>query len=263
MESVKIHESERHLEALKKGLEVLDHIGRSPSCTATLTEIAAGLGVYKSRVIRLCGTLEFMGYLVHDRKARLYRLGPRLLSLGKAYERDNPLVTLIKPVLEYLHQHLQLTASFYILRGLKRVCIGKVTTRYGWDLTSEGQERELHYGSTGKIFLAFGPQELREEFFASPEPYTRLTPFTLTTAKEVWDEIVAVRQNGYASSREERVMGFAGLAVPVFDAEGALTGALSIAGDALNFTDERVSQWISVLLQQRDEIALGRANPKK
>ncbi len=241
-------ESGRHLESLMKGLEVLDCIERSPASAATLTEISTALGLYKSRAIRLCGTLEHMGYLIHDRQEKLYRLGPRLLSLGKAYEGTNPLILAVKPTLEALHKQLDATVSFYVLRGLKRVCVAKVTARYGWTNTLEGQERELHYGSTGKVFLAFGSQRLREEFFSSPEPYVRLTPFTMTSSKQVWDELHTVREKGYACSFEERVMGLAGLAAPVFEFGGDLVGALSVAGAKENFTAERMPLYIAPLL---------------
>ena len=61
-----------------------------------------------------------------------------------------------------------------------------------WQNTMEGEERELHYGSTGKVFLAFGSQKRRERFFSQEEPYTKLTPYTLTTAQQVWDEVEKV-----------------------------------------------------------------------
>lgn len=248
-------ESSRHLESLMKGLEVIDCIEQRPNAEATLTEIAEALGLYKSRVIRLCGTLLHMGYLVHDQQEKIYRLGPRLLSLGRAYERTNPLLLAVKPTLESLHHRLGATASFYILRGLRRICAAKVSSRQGWMRTSEGQERELHYGSAGKIFLAFGPQELRETFFSGSEPYTKLTPFTPITAKKVWEEVRKVREQGYAASCEERVMGFAGLAAPVFRSDGELVGALSVAGDAKDFNASRIAEMTPVLLEEAEALS--------
>lgn len=242
-------EAGRHQETLIKALEVLNCIELGPDSAMTLTEIATRVGLYKSRVMRLCGTLVHMGYLVHDRRGKLYRLGPRLLSLGKAYERNNPIVLTVRPALESLYAELKITSTFYILREMRRVCIAREGPPHIWKDTMEGEERELHYGSTGKIFLTFGNQDLRERFFAQEEPYTRLTPHTLTTAKEMWAEIAKIREKGYSESFEERVTGLAGLAAPVFRFDGELVGALSIAGTVRHFTAETISLHADRLLR--------------
>ena len=246
-------EAERHLESLIKGLEVLDCIERCPESAATLAEIAEKTGLYKSRIIRVCGTLEHMGYLIHDRREKVYRLGPRTFSLGRAYEYTNALILESKPFLETLHTQLKLTASFYILRGMKRVCISKVSTRHGWIHTMEGEERELHYGSTGRIFLAFGPEELQEKFFAQPEPYPKLTPQTPSTGRQVWEYVQETRKKGYAATFEERIMGQAGVAVPVYRA-GELAGALSVGGDVQDFSAERIPDYLALLRQEAEKL---------
>lgn len=248
-------EASRVLETLIRGLEVLDCVESGPDSAMTLTGIAECLGLYKSRVIRICGTLESMGYLVHDRKRKLYRLGPRVLSLGTAYARSNPIVLTVRPELEELYAELKITASFYILRDMHRVCIAREGPERVWQNTMEGEERELHYGSTGKVFLAFGSQKLRERFFSQEEPYTKLTPYTLTTAQQVWDEVEKVQEKGYAESFEERVMGLAGFAAPVFQFGGELVGALSVAGDRKHFTKKAMPVQIEHLIQTADNLS--------
>ncbi len=246
-------EASRVLETLIRGLEVLDCVESAPDSAMTLTGIAERLGLYKSRVIRICGTLESMGYLVHDRK--LYRLGPRVLSLGTAYARSNPIVLTVRPELEELYAELKITASFYILRDMRRVCVAREGPERVWQNTTEGEERELHYGSTGKVFLAFGSRELRERFFSQEEPYTKLTPYTLTAARQVWDEVEKVREKGYAESFEERVMGLAGLAAPVFRFDGDLAGALSVAGERKHFTKKTMPVQVEYLLRAADTLS--------
>ena len=255
MKDIKSNESGRHLESLMKGLEVLNCIERSSGSAMTLSEIADATGLYKSRVMRVCGTLEHMGYLIHDRQNKLYRLGSRLLSLGRAYERNNPLILTIKPSLDFLNSELNVTASFYILRGMHRVCVARVGVKREWEHTTEGEERELHYGSTGKVFLAFGPQSLRESFFSQEEPYTKLTPFTLTTSRQVWDEVRAVREKGYAESFEERVMGLAGLAAPVYQVGEELAGVVSVAGNIKDFGSEKVAVYVPFLLGEAGKLS--------
>ena len=248
-------EASRVLETLIRGLEVLDCVESAVDSAMTLTEIAERVGLYKSRVIRICGTLISMGYLVHDRNRKLYRLGPRVLSLGTAYARSNPIVLTVRPELETMYSDLKITASFYVLRNMRRVCVAREGPERTWQNTMEGEERELHYGSTGKIFLAFGERELRERFFSQEEPYTKLTPYTMTTARQVWDEVEKVRETGYAESFEERVIGLAGLAAPVFQFDGELVGALSVAGDRKYFTPKTIPGQVDRLLRGADNLS--------
>jgi DNA-binding IclR family transcriptional regulator len=215
------------------------------------------MGIYKSRVMRLCGTLEHMGYLLRDRRSGSYRLGMRLLSLGRAYERTNPLLSTIRPVLESLYERTGQSAFFYVLDGLKRVCIARVGDPRTFRLdTQEGIVRDLHYGSTGKVLLAFGSQDLREAFFARMEEYPRLTPHTITDPKVFWDELKEVREKGYARSSEERVLGAAGMAAPVFFHSGEPAGALAVAGDASVFTEEFLTEAVPILLEGARSLSL-------
>ncbi|GHV38405.1 hypothetical protein FACS1894187_17180 [Synergistales bacterium] len=105
----KPRESQKHVESLMKGLEVLDSLQGRPEMS--LTEIADALGIYKSRAMMLCGTLEHMGYVVYDGRERVFRLGPRVPGLARVYENTNPLLALVRPALERLGGMLWINTS--------------------------------------------------------------------------------------------------------------------------------------------------------
>jgi IclR family acetate operon transcriptional repressor len=61
-------------------------------------QLSERTGLYKSRILRLCGTLMAHGFLICMEGSN-YRLGPKLMMLGKIYERSNPLVFIARPIL--------------------------------------------------------------------------------------------------------------------------------------------------------------------
>ena len=58
----------------------------------------------------------------------------------------------------------------------------------------------------------------------------RTTPTSLVTPEELRTDMAMTRQQGYAFSDGDVAVGIAGIAVPVLDADGALAGAVAIAG---------------------------------
>ncbi len=174
----KSKESGKHLETLTRGLQILDCLQGRPELT--LTEIASELGLYKSRVMRLCGTLENMGYLIFDRQKRVYRLGPRVLSLGRVYENTNPFISMIRPSMEFLHDKLQRTVSFAVLHGMKQLCAYRIRESGSFVEPSAYEETALFIGAASRVLLAFAPSNVRDEFFSNEESYPALTANTIT-----------------------------------------------------------------------------------
>ena len=252
-ERKKSQESERHLETLMKGLEILDCLQGSPAMT--ITEIANELGIYKSRVMRLCGTLEHMGYVMFDERERVYRLGPRIMSLARVYESSNPLVPLLRPAMESLFEALGKTVSFAILHNKGQICAYRVSEEQNFKEPSIYQERTLHHGASGRVLLAFAPEHFRERFFAGDKSYPALTPRTITSPQKLWEEILKTQRTGYAITSDERVMGSIGIAAPVFQFSGVLVGSLSVSGKKDDFPEAFVRRALELLLEETSALS--------
>lgn len=220
-------ESERLNATLMAGLEILDYLENHAQ--ASLAELSRELTMNKSRLMRLCGTLEQLGYLIQRREDGCYVLGPRLLSLGRAFERYNPLIAIVRSQLKNLAAELNETVSFQVIRGTRRLCICSVEcshlSRYS---TPEGGEASFPYGASSKVLLAWGPPELRQQVLAQA-PYRRYTVCTPVTSEELTAAIELTRLQGYSISMEERTPETAAVAMPAFGRDGELLGAISVA----------------------------------
>jgi len=242
----KVKESTRQVEAVLKALDVLDCFQVQP--ILQLKKISELTGMNKSRIIRLCGTLVAKGYLVYDAESHHYRLGSRILSLSKVYERSNDLISLARPVMRYLASHTGESATLFVVDGLKRLCLareeGTFSIRYN---IVEGQRMVLYAGAGGKVLLAFGPEELRRKILGKNH-LKELTPTTIKDSKELTKELEVIRRQGYASSYGERDTEVAALAAPIYGHEGKVCAALSIAGPINRFSPEHNVKHLKILL---------------
>ena len=257
----RVKEAERTNASVMYSLQALDYLETEGA--ASLNDLSAALSINKSRVLRLCGTLEQMGYLRRRAEDAKWVLGSRLLSLGKAFERQNPLLQVLRPKMLELSQQLDENVVFQVIRGERRLCLCAVNRvqrqRY---FTPEGSEARLHYGAAAKVLLAWGPPELRARIYEQA-PYPRYTEHTRTTTEQLMADIEKAAAEGWAASSEERTYGSAALAVPVFGAEGALLGALSIPTTSQRLTPEFMQRALPLLKQSAEFIRSTQAGAQK
>ena len=94
--------------------------------------------------------------------------------------------------------------------------------------TRPGTRLALHASAHGKIWLAFGPESLLERVLAAPlKPWTSKT---LTDARALESEVMAVRKRGWSTAPNEAVTGVNTIAAPVLDHRGVLVGSIAIVG---------------------------------
>jgi DNA-binding IclR family transcriptional regulator len=253
-EKIRIKESQRHVEVLLKGLEVLDCVEQHQPIS--LSKLAEDLNINKSRAIRLCGTLEHGGYLMRD-SSKKYSLGHRVLSLGHAYEKKSPIVYIIRPFLENLSRRSSLAAAFYVLAGQSVVCLVRIGGGYHLNPdVLDSNTKELHFGASGKVFLAFGDPALRDRYFSSGgSRYPRLTPNTITSPEVLWEKLKRIKEDGYCVSLEERVIGAGGIGAPVFKKQGEFAGVVTMSGDAGRFTGDNLDRLIPLILETAENIS--------
>jgi len=61
------------------------------------------------------------GFLIRL-EGSLYRLGPKLMMLGKIYERSNSLISISRPILRELASITGESAKLFVIQGTKRIC---------------------------------------------------------------------------------------------------------------------------------------------
>jgi hypothetical protein len=70
------------LSTLDKGLRVLEALARSDTGSESLTSLSRAVGIHRTTVFRILGTLRARGYVSRESDTDRYRLGVRVLSLA-------------------------------------------------------------------------------------------------------------------------------------------------------------------------------------
>lgn len=248
-----VKESDRQIDTVAKALGILDCF-TADEPELSLKQLSEKTGLYKSRIIRLCGTLSAYGYLIRTPVA-MYKLGPKLMILGKVYERTSPLTVVARPVMKDLSALTGESTKLFVIEGFKRLCLvrekGPSPLQYA---ISEGETQALYAGAGGKVLLAYASEAFQREIIR--RTLKKITATTITDRGDLQKELENIRRQGYAFSRGELVSEVAGLATPVFDHDGVVCAALTIAGPEQRFTAERRKQMLTQLRDAARQLSL-------
>jgi DNA-binding IclR family transcriptional regulator len=241
------------VDSLATALRILDYFtSRQPELS--LRELSEESGLYKSRIHRLCGTLVAAGFLVRMPSSS-YRLGPKLMSLGKIYESTNTVATISRPIMKELANDTGESVALFSLSEKTCFCLAR---EYGSSrlvfAIREGDSMHLHASAAGRIFLAYGPEKLREEILRS-ETLEQFTPLTITDRPKLREELTLIKKQGYAINRGERELEIAAIAAPIFNHDNKVESALVVVGPIQRFSGERESEILRWLMAATGKIS--------
>lgn len=244
----------RKVEAVDRALQLLQEFHQHGQ-ELTVGALAVRLGIHRSTVSRLAGTLAERGFLARAADGDAFRLGPELGRLGMLAVADRDLVRASRAAMTGLAQRTQETVVLSVLDRLEAVDLAQVDGGHRVGTRNwRGQRSPLHASSDGKVLLAFAGVGL-EELTVS-----RLTARTLTGPADLRREIERVRARGWATAVGELEEGLNGVAVPVWDGEDQCVAALSISGPEYRLPPAQLESLAGLAQQAAGEVgaALGR-----
>jgi DNA-binding IclR family transcriptional regulator len=241
------------VDSLATALALLDHFSmREPELS--LSQLSEKTGLYKSRIHRLCGTLVYSGFLIRMPWAS-YRLGPKLMALGKIYENTNTLATTARPIMRELATQTGESVAIFSLSDDTALCLAR---EYGPSrlvfAIQEGDRMQLHASAAGRVLLTYGSEDLRERIL-SMEQLEKFTPMTMIDPAKIRAALSKIRKRGYAINRGETELEIAAVAAPIFNHERAVEAALAVVGPVQRFSEDRFDDIVSSLLESTDMIS--------
>jgi DNA-binding IclR family transcriptional regulator len=213
--------------SVEKALDLLLHLAASGA--VGVTALGRAVGLPKSTAHRLLAALGRRGLVERDTEGR-YRPGMRLVALGLGVLDREPVVAAARGVLEAEAAALGETLFLAGARAGRLVVLDKVEgTGFLRAAPRVGEEVPAHATATGKLYLAFAPEEL-----AGGEPPRRFTART-QLGRPLERELARVRRRGWAENREEWMPGLAVVAAPVRTAR-RMHGVVALAAPAVRLT---------------------------
>jgi IclR family KDG regulon transcriptional repressor len=212
-------------------------------------EVARLVHLSSSTSGRLMASLKNLGFLSQNPQTHNYSLGARVLTWAGVYSATLDIRVTALGAIEELHRATRETISLYILEGDERVCVERMESPENVRIVARlGRRLPLYAGSAGKVFLAFLPEQRREEILATV-PLVPLTPNTIVEPMALRRELECIRTQGYAVSRGEWTQDASGVAAPIFDITGSIAAALTISGPSQRFTREAFAKYIPEVTQ--------------
>ncbi|NQE61654.1 IclR family transcriptional regulator [Caulobacter sp. RHG1] len=184
-----------------------------------LAELAERTGLVKSTIMRLAVSLQRYGFLSRTLEGS-YALGGEIVRLAAVYGESQDLGRVIEPLLEYLAEETEETATFWVRENDERRCLFRFNSPSRLRLEIQpGAKRQMDQSSSAMVLKHFAR--------ANPTPPGPLPFYTAgVTTPHV-----------------------ASLSVPVFGMDQQLLGALTLSGPESRLNPERAKVVAPLLLK--------------
>jgi DNA-binding IclR family transcriptional regulator len=224
------------VQSVDRALQILDILAREGD--AGVSEIAEEMGVHKSTVSRLVGSLVGRDLVRQNSERGKYQLGFGILRLASSIPGRLSVVREARDVLESLAARYKETVNLAVLRSNYAVNVDQAMgpstlATYDW----VGSLTPLHATSSGKVLLAALPADERETILKTVGLPAR-TPRTVTNRAQLEKQLLEISRQGYAVVHEEFEIGLSAVAVPICNHLGNVIASVSISGPAFRFTPE-------------------------
>jgi IclR family acetate operon transcriptional repressor len=204
----------------------------------SLAELSVTIGAPKSSLLGILRSMVAMEYMEHGHG--LYRLGPKSFRLAADILAVRRFPALVRPILQDVAAKSGETVFLVVLDRLaQRVTYADIVdsanpVRY---TVPTGTTRPLYVSSGGQMLLAYQEPAWVAAYIRSAR-LDALTARTITDPKELRDRLATIRREGFSISLGETVPGAAGIAAPIFNADGSVTAGLLIGAPIDRFEQE-------------------------
>ncbi len=231
---------------LAKGLIVLEAlIHKGQPCG--VSDLAASLGISKSNAHRLLATLVETGFVAatdgrYTATLKVWELGTRIIGGYDVRELARPAMTrLVRDTSEGVR------LTVFDASKLEVIYIDKIDSPQDVRTFTEiGGRSPAYCTSSGKLMLSYQDDALIKRASRKLKPYT---PSTIVDPAEFIRHLKKVRANGYALNLREFSPQVSGVAAPIFDGNGAIVAALSIAAPADRMPASRLKKVTGMLCE--------------
>ncbi|KGE02045.1 IclR family transcriptional regulator C-terminal domain-containing protein [Rhizobium sp. YS-1r] len=241
------------VEGLAKGLAILESFDVTHP-EMTLSEVARRVGLSPAAARRSLITLQALGYV--QQKDKRFHLRPKIMTLGSSFYFSARIEEVLQPDLRELVEKFGDASSVGTLDSEDVIYIAHVSVQRARRAAAVmGARYPACATSLGRVLLAGLSDDALEKYLSNVHPKA-LTSKTITDPAILREEILAVRESGYATTVDQLDYGITALAVPIRDMEGRTIAALNTSGYTGILTPESlVTERLPALRQAASHIA--------
>ena len=221
----------------------------SPDRTSlTLQEIADRIELPKSTAFRIVRSIEQAGYLVRLEDQR-YCLSFRFTRLAGLVKSTLGIREIARPIMAELAEKTEESVSIHTVAGRNRVCIDAMNTAAPLRIVVHpGEQIPLKSGSGSKVLMAYLPKNEVAPIVA------QIARTTKRAQAELVAELARIREQGYAVSHGERLVGLSAVSAPIKDVNDQVHHCLTLAGPSVRW-EVHEKQFIKLVVKAAADIS--------
>lgn len=185
----------------------------------------------------LLNTLSGEGVLFKDERRR-YLIGTRASVIADAFNKSNAVPERYLKALNFLAEATGETAYLSARRRGEIVVLATIEGSQAVRVTglTTGYGENIHARASGKLLLAFLPEEEREAVIKGLV-LKRLTEATITTRPALREELELIRAEGLAFDRQEFHAGVECVSAPIREG-GSVVASFTVSTPAARFVEQ-------------------------
>jgi DNA-binding IclR family transcriptional regulator len=239
------------VQSVDRALRLLKAVAAAP-VPATAQELAVRCEVNRSTAWRLLATLERHGLVERDAVTGRYVVGYASFQLATAEDHD-ALARRLRPLLVRTAESTGEIVTLAMVKRFGLVYVDQADPPGPPSPDWNGRHIPLHATSSGKVFLAWMPEEERDAVL--PAALERFTPHTIVERAELDRALERVRRDGYATCLGEYDYSN-GVSAAVFDGNQRPIAIVNVWGPSLRVTSARLPTLGRAALRAAHEMSL-------
>lgn len=224
------------MSAIDKAVTLLEILAASKE-EMSIRELEKQSNISKSTIHRVLQNLQQRSWVAQNTETERYNIGLRFLFLYNTDSFYRHFLDVARPLMDRLVSATGQTALISVLDKLEGHCIFTKTPPTLLQYAAyPGMRFPIYAGATGKILLAFAPDDIREKVINDNK--VQVAPNTIIDEQRLREEVAKIRRDGYAFSTKELQNQTSGVSVPILTANGELIAQFGIAGPAADFENK-------------------------
>lgn len=226
--------------SVQRAFNILDLFNNHNTIELGITEIAKALDLHKSTASGLVYTLEANNYLEQNPENKKYRLGLKLVERATIVLNQLEIRQVATPYLYELRDWSQESVNLAIRDGHEVIYVERILSSQNVSFRTEvGKRAPVHTTSLGKAMIAQLSKAEAREILESYE-LRAITEYSLTTVKQIMDDLDLTRERGYALDDQENGLHGRCVSAPIFDHRGVAFASVSISVPLSRIPHEKI-----------------------
>lgn len=219
----------------------------------SLSDIARVTSIPPGTIVPILKTLVLSQFLSLDGGSKLYSIGLKAFLTGSLFAESSDSYAGIKSILEKMTQKTGETTHFCTLKDGNVLYVSKVDSPQPIRMYSDiGKQLPAYGTAVGKTLISDKSLEELKQLY--PQGLQPLTKRTIVDFDELYEQLLQIRETGFAYECEESNPGIRCIAIPIRIKE-EIVAAISLVIPIYRYKDEKKEQYESILKDGAHSIA--------